>query len=518
MSAARYIFGGRKTIAVGGPAIDPQIFVLSFLSGLSRRTADYMEKAKSKVRDFGLRILDLALTCGAFGLAMVFVARRSHSLAYFLEIRIKVQNILVFLALVLLWHVVYSLCGLYESKRLASQRSEVVDTVKAVTLATICLFAATLLFGLRMVTTNFVIIFWGLTAVSCIAVRVVLRYALRTFRARGRNTHFMLILGTNQRAVEFVTRIQANPELGYRILGFIDDEWKGNDVVIPTGYRLLCDLDHLSDFLRRNVVDEVAIYLPLRSMYGRAYEVASLCELHGIIMRVESDIFNLKIAKAWAEDFGGDALITTSGGPFEGWRFVVKRILDFSGALVLLVLLSPVFLAIAILIKFTSPGSILFAQERVGLNKRRFQMYKFRTMVPGAERMIDQLLDRNEVSGPVFKIKNDPRITHLGKSLRKTSLDELPQLFNVLKGDMSLVGPRPMAVRDFEGFREDWQRRRFSVHPGITCLWQVNGRSLIPFEKWMELDMQYVDEWSLWLDLKILARTLPAILKGWGAI
>jgi lipopolysaccharide/colanic/teichoic acid biosynthesis glycosyltransferase len=171
----------------------------------------------------------------------------------------------------------------------------------------------------------------------------------------------------------------------------------------------------------------------------------------------------------------------------------------------------------ACLIKLTSRGPVFFLQERIGTNKRRFSICKFRTMVVGAESMMSQLEPQNEVSGPVFKIKDDPRITRLGKFLRRTSIDELPQLFNVLKGDMSLVGPRPLPVRDFDGFSEDWQRRRFSVRPGITCLWQVQGRSSIGFEQWMELDLKYLDEWSLWLDLKILAMTIPAVVKGSGA-
>ena len=162
-------------------------------------------------------------------------------------------------------------------------------------------------------------------------------------------------------------------------------------------------------------------------------------------------------------------------------------------------------------------GTILFRQTRVGLNKRQFQIYKFRTMIANAEQIQEELLPMNEMAGPVFKITNDPRVTALGRVLRKTSIDELPQLLNVLNGDMSLVGPRAMSLRDYQLFDQDWQRRRFSVKPGITCLWQVNGRSSVPFEKWMELDMQYIDKWSLWLDFKILARTVPAVLRGTGA-
>jgi lipopolysaccharide/colanic/teichoic acid biosynthesis glycosyltransferase len=172
---------------------------------------------------------------------------------------------------------------------------------------------------------------------------------------------------------------------------------------------------------------------------------------------------------------------------------------------------------IALLIKLTSPGPVLFSQTRVGLNKRQLKMYKFRTMTVGAEQMQDRLLAMNEMSGPAFKIKHDPRITPLGRVLRKSSLDELPQLFNVLMGQMSLVGPRAMSLRDYKLFEHDWHRRRFSVKPGITCLWQVNGRNSIAFEQWMALDMQYIDKWSLWLDFKILAKTVPAVLRGTGA-
>jgi lipopolysaccharide/colanic/teichoic acid biosynthesis glycosyltransferase len=183
----------------------------------------------------------------------------------------------------------------------------------------------------------------------------------------------------------------------------------------------------------------------------------------------------------------------------------------------LLVLLSPLFLIVAILIKLDSRGAVFFVQERIGLSKRKFRMYKFRTMVDDAETIQATLEKLNEASGPVFKIKHDPRITRVGKVLRRASIDELPQLFNVLIGGMSLVGPRPLPVRDYQGLERNWHRRRFSVRPGITCLWQVNGRSSVHFEKWMELDMQYIDHWSLWLDLKILAKTMPAVLKGTGA-
>jgi exopolysaccharide biosynthesis polyprenyl glycosylphosphotransferase len=211
-------------------------------------------------------------------------------------------------------------------------------------------------------------------------------------------------------------------------------------------------------------------------------------------------------------------LITHATSGVQESQALLKFIFDFTISFLVILFLSPLMLAIIILIKLTSPGPVFFSQRRVGRNKRVFNVYKFRTMVVDAEKRMGEIEHLNEVSGPVFKIKNDPRITPIGRVLRKTSMDELPQLFNVLAGQMSLVGPRPLPMRDYEGFNEDWQRRRFSVKPGITCLWQIQGRSSISFEKWMELDLQYIDKWSLWLDFQILLQTIPAVLKGSGAV
>ena len=228
-------------------------------------------------------------------------------------------------------------------------------------------------------------------------------------------------------------------------------------------------------------------------------------------------LFHSKLASSKTEHFEGDPLISHYTGAMRGWQVIVKRVMDIVISAVLLVILWPLGFLTAVAIKVNSAGPVHYVQERVGLNKRRFRLYKFRTMADGADQKQGELEDINEVTGPVFKIKNDPRMTSVGRILRKTSIDELPQLINVLKGDMSLVGPRPLPVRDYNGFNIDWQRRRFSVRPGITCLWQVNGRHNIPFERWMELDLEYIDKWSLLLDLSILARTIPAVLKGSGA-
>jgi exopolysaccharide biosynthesis polyprenyl glycosylphosphotransferase len=196
----------------------------------------------------------------------------------------------------------------------------------------------------------------------------------------------------------------------------------------------------------------------------------------------------------------------------------VKRVLDVTIALTTLILCAPLMAVAALSIRVSSRGPVFFVQKRLGINKRRFNMYKFRTMAVNAEQNQAALEHLNEASGSAFKIKNDPRVTAIGRFLRKTSIDELPQLINVLRGDMSLVGPRPLPGRDYDRFDQDWQRRRFSVRPGMTCLWQVNGRSSIGFEEWMKLDLNYIDQWSIWLDLEILIRTVPAVLRGSGAV
>jgi len=261
----------------------------------------------------------------------------------------------------------------------------------------------------------------------------------------------------------------------------------------------------------------VVISLPLKSLYQQAARIAAIGEEQGIIVRYLSDIFNLNKTQSRAEQFENDPLISYYIGAMNGWQVAVKRGIDIVLSAVLLVILLPLFLLTALLIRITSPGPVLFVQKRVGLNKRIFRLYKFRTMVDGAEKLQREFEEFNEVCGPVFKFKNDPRITSVGKILRKKSVDELPQLLNVLKGDMSIVGPRPLPLRDYNGFDNDGYRRRFSVRPGLTCLWQINGRSDISFEKWMEFDMQYIDQWSLWLDFKILVKTIPAVLRGTGA-
>jgi len=276
-------------------------------------------------------------------------------------------------------------------------------------------------------------------------------------------------------------------------------------------------MEQLNSVIANHPIDEVLVALPM-DKYGSLVEtIVHECEEQGIIVRVRTGMSRLQIARSSMDELEGVPVMTFQSGPPDSWQLIMKRGIDILGSVALLVALAPLFALVMLLIRLESQGSIFFAQERIGLNKRRFRMLKFRTMVDGADRLQHMLEGLNEADGPVFKIKKDPRITRVGKILRRFSIDEFPQLINVLLGDMSLVGPRPLPVRDVERIDIRWQKRRFSIKPGLTCLWQVSGRSDIGFNEWVRLDLDYIDRWSLGLDLLILLKTIPAVFKGPGA-
>jgi exopolysaccharide biosynthesis polyprenyl glycosylphosphotransferase len=242
------------------------------------------------------------------------------------------------------------------------------------------------------------------------------------------------------------------------------------------------------------------------------------CELEGVEAWLVADFFKTQISRTSLDDFYGRPVLVFRSAPEASWQAIFKQLIDFTGALILLILSAPVLILVTLLIKLTSPGPILFRQQRSGLNGQPFTIYKFRTMVTDAEQRKHELEAMNEMSGPVFKVTNDPRITPVGRILRKFSLDEFPQLFNVLRGEMSLVGPRPLPVDEVRRFNDLAHRRRLSVRPGLTCLWQISGRNNVKdFKDWVRLDLEYIDNWSIWLDLKILLRTIPVVLAGTGA-
>lgn len=455
------------------------------------------------------KIVDLVALLSAFVAAAAWVSPCNWERLREAALASRGLNVMFFAGLLLGWNICLSSLWLYRSKRLSSWRDELSDAVKAASLCSLVLAAVVLVAQWEVVTRGVALGFWLLAAAMLFVMRIVKRAVLRQFRLHGRNLRRMVIVGTGARARQMAEMIADHPELGYQLIGFIDNV-KEPDVV--------GSLDQMAQILSSNVVDEMLIALPIKTFYDEMADIVQVAEDQGVTVRMLSDMFNLRLARAVADELEGTPIVSLYTGPQINWMMTLKRVIDVIGSLALIIVLAPVLIVIALLIKLTSPGPVFFIQERVGYNKRRFRMFKFRTMVPDAEQRMAEVEHLNEVSGPVFKIRNDPRVTPIGAFLRKTSLDELPQFFNVLRGDLSLVGPRPMSVRDFERFHEFWFNRRFSVKPGITCIWQVSGRSQTSFDQWIQQDLDYIDNWSLALDLKILCKTLPAVMRGTGAM
>ncbi|MCP3952717.1 MAG: sugar transferase, partial [Desulfobacterales bacterium] len=421
-------------------------------------------------------------------------------LGMFLQRSVLIQDLFFPLAILYLCHLVFLIFGLYQSKRFSSMRSEIKDIVKANFFFSLILYLTLLIVNSSYAQFIFILSFNICVTIIMIIVRIIMRGFLKAVRKRGRNLRHLLIVGTNKKAILLADKLESTPELGYVITGFVDDKWEGVEKFEKSGYNIVTDSEGFGEYIKTNIIDEVLVSLPVKSKYEKIIHIMDICEKHGIIVRNIPNIFNAKSSNFKMEYLEGESFSTYYTGAMNGWQLMIKWLLDRTLAFLSLILLSPVFIIVATIIKLNSSGPVFFVQERIGLNKRKFQIYKFRTMYENAEKMQADLENLNEVDGAAFKIENDPRITKIGKFLRKFSIDEIPQIINVLKTDMSFVGPRPLPVRDYNGFDIDWHRRRFSVRPGITCLWQVNGRHNIPFKEWMEMDVEYIDKWSLMMD------------------
>lgn len=335
-------------------------------------------------------------------------------------------------------------------------------------------------------------------------------------RQYGYNFSHVLLVGANERTLHLVETLFRHARFGYRIVGILEDDTQRLEMFHKYEIPRLGGFHDLDEVLTRNIVDEVHLCLPVRSYYETIQSMAHLCVGTGVSVRLVADLFPLRLATSRLFRIEDIPMLSLSTVPESTFQLALKRLMDIVGSTALLVAFSPVFLVTAILIRMDSPGPVLFLQERVGRNQRRFRMIKFRSMVRDAEQRREGLEAFNEADGPVFKMKNDPRVTRVGRVIRKTSIDELPQLVNVLRGEMSLVGPRPLPPAEIE--HESWnQRRRLSVKPGMTGLWQVSGRSDLSFKEWVNLDLNYIDNWSIFLDVYILIKTLVVVLRGHGA-
>jgi len=474
-----------------------------------------MGTTRKKLLAKGTRILDLLVMLCSLGGAVMLHAQLSsgQGSAPFTPAQLRPVDGLALVVLLIAWNRLFAYFGLYEVRRLDQRVREWLDIAKAVTLGTLVAAALALLVAEES-TKAIILLFYLLALCGAIASRALVREGLVFLRSHGRNLRHVVFVGSGPEAVDLAQKILHRADLGYRLLGFVDDHpqntrlWQG---------KWLCTLDAFPDYLCRHAVDEVFIALPISTYYDQVRRITRLCDELSVPCRVPSDWMELKTADTAAYVLNGVPMLSLrNAGRGRFSHLVIKRLLDFALAGAGLLLLAPLFLVVSALIAFSSTGPVFFKQQRVGFNRRRFNIYKFRTMVDGAEALQSQLEHLNEADGAAFKIAADPRITRVGRWLRKTSIDEIPQLINVLKGEMSLVGPRPLPVRDVNNIYEQWPIRRFSMRPGLTCLWQISGRHRLRFNEWMRLDLQYIDEWSIWLDLKIMLRTIPEVVKATG--
>jgi len=384
------------------------------------------------------------------------------------------------------------------------------DTFRQCALGAICLVLTEFLLRLDL-SRSFVALVgvyaWILLCLFRINAARVIGGLRREFGA----AHFVMVVGSGEKALRLGAALEKSSDYGIRLMGFLDDE--PGQVRLSQEYERYA-LASLPELLKRQVIDEI-IFAVDSSKLGEMEELFLLCDEQGVRTRVVVDFFPHVNSQVYLDRLDSTPLLTFSAAPHDEIRLLAKRVTDVVLAAAALVLLLPFMLLIALMIRLTSPGPAIFRQERCGLNGRRFMFYKFRSMCDNAEELKASVAHLSHKT-TAFKIRNDPRLTGVGRFLRKFSIDEWPQLWNVLKGDMSLVGPRPAVPEEVENY-QTWQRRRLRMRPGLTCLWAVKGRDALDFETWMKMDMQYIDTWSLALDWKIILRTIPRVLTGRGA-
>ena len=419
-----------------------------------------------------------------------------------------------------IWAGVGLALGIYREIREEELRRAWADPIKVGFVSTTLLFALVFAFKLEYISR----LLLGFYAVIDLVLMVLLRLVTRRLSEPLRRTfggfrHFLLV-GSAPQALEIARTLEANERRGLRLLGFARVQPGGEleAQVKGSGFRRsypVYDLSQLPELLRRHVIDEV-VFAVSKDELEKLEETFLRCEEEGVKARLLLSFFPHVLSKVYLERLRDMPLLTFSTTPENEDLLLLKRLGDFVMALVLLIALSPLLLVLALLIKLTSKGPVFYRQARCGLGGRKFTLHKFRSMQPDADLRREELEALNELDGPVFKIRSDPRCTPVGRFMRKFSLDELPQLVNILKGEMSFVGPRPPLPEEVEKY-EPWQRRRLRMPPGLTCLWALEGRSQLSFRRWMELDLQYIDNWSFALDWKILLKTIPVVLLGRGA-
>jgi exopolysaccharide biosynthesis polyprenyl glycosylphosphotransferase len=483
-----------------------------------------MLKERARFLTTSIFLLDLVLVAAAFFFAywvrdslLPLLAPQVFPVRFY-----PLSNYLPLLPLVTaLWGALLLSSGQYRSHRTVPLLDEAWEIIRVCALGTVIL--TLIIFALRLgprllgnddVSRSFILLFGVSSFLLLLAEKLALRLTSRYVRERGLNYRTVLIAGTGPTALRIADSIADHRFWGYRILGLVENGEPAPEEV-RAAYPVLGTLRDIPRLVQEQVVDDV-IFAVHRRELGRLEELFLILEEQGVRTRFAIDLFPHTRGKVTLEDLDGMPLMSFAAVPGSHFQLLAKRLLDVAVATIVLAVSLPLVGIIALAIKVTSGGSVLFRQTRCGLNGRLFTLYKFRTMVEDAEERREELLHLNEMNGPVFKLSQDPRVTFLGRYLRRFSLDEIPQLWNVLRGDMSLVGPRPPIPEEVARYQR-WQRRRLSMKPGLTCLWQISGRNQVDFDRWMELDLEYIDSWSPSLDLKILLKTIPAVLSGRGA-
>lgn len=452
---------------------------------------------------------DLCIIVVTFFLGIFFQSNFDY---YYKELGI---HIILLPSLLIIWGVLLYYFGMYDSFR-TKQIPDILFIVAETTLIGGSLFGSfVFITNIESVSRLHIFYSFSLAAIFISIEKGALILYFRYQRKKGLNTRNILVIGTGKRAQYFANLINKHSEWGIHIVGLVDEDANKANTIL-CGHKVIGTFKDVPNIIKDNVVDEVMFIVP-RSWLSKIEDLMYRCEIEGLKVSIALDLFELKLSKAKYSHLDNLPILSFESTPDQLLRLLIKRLFDTISSGVALIALSPLFATISILVKATSKGDIFFRQKRCSINGRRFELYKFRTMVQDAESKLTDLLQYNEMDGPVFKMTDDPRLTTVGKVLRKFSLDELPQLWNVFKGDMSLVGPRPPIPSEVERYKP-WQKRRLSMRPGITCLWQAYGRNTITdFNEWMKLDLEYIDSWSLWLDFKILLKTIPSVFSGVGA-
>jgi exopolysaccharide biosynthesis polyprenyl glycosylphosphotransferase len=406
--------------------------------------------------------------------------------------------------------------GVYQQVEIRRPRDMASDVLKMSLFGLLSMFAGLFLLKGEYVSRSFLLAFSVLEFLVLATSRWLLMIGGRWFRARPEYDRHFVIVGATAGAAELASLLEEGESSGLRLLAFV---YTGNEKPIPPpglrkNYSIL-PMEQLPELLHNHVVDEVLFAVGREDLF-KLEPLMQQCEQEGVHMRVQLDFLPQGFSHVFVEHLAHVPLLTFASTPQNDFALLFKRVLDVTLSALALVVLSPLFLVLALLISLTSKGPVFYRQTRCGLSGRRFTLLKFRSMVSHADELLPDLEQLNEVDGPVFKMRNDPRCTVVGRWMRPLSLDELPQLWNILRGDMSLVGPRPPLPAEVEHY-EPWQRRRLRMRPGLTCLWALEGRSRLQFDRWVRLDLIYIDNWSVWLDFKILLKTIPTVLSSRGA-